>query len=178
MADDRTQLDQPGDENDKTEAMNKPSRRKSPSKEAGSAESAAPTGSDAEEPKKGVKGRDEWQTVQQPKAPRPAAIPPPAAPASESAARPGTPAASAPLPGASAMPPAQGSQNPAVPPNAPPIAANVPTGIPLGAQMANMGIKSPTAQWVTLGAGAFVLLCCGCSCIGGAVSFLPSLLGQ
>lgn len=165
MADDKTQLDRPEDDMDKTEAMKDPGAASEPE---------AP----AEAPKKkGVKGKDEWQTVQQPKAKRaaaastPAGEVPPAAPGVSTPAAPGT---AGPVPGYSEMPAAQAPQGPAISPSQPPIGTPASTGVPLSNQLANMGIRDRTAQIAVLAVGGLLVLCCGCSCLGILYGFATS----
>jgi hypothetical protein len=149
--DDKTIMENPGGGEDKTEAM-------------GSADKP-------EKPKKGVKGKDDWQTVQQPKVQRPAAAAP-SAPASAPSAPPAasTPAAAPPPMSSTAVPAGTSAMPPA--PGAAPTGAD--TGVPLGSTLANMGIRDKTAQIAVLAIGGFLVLCCGCSCIGTAISFASS----
>jgi hypothetical protein len=105
------------------------------------------------------KKKGDWITMPM-QAAKPADAPKPAAASQPAASQP----ASRPAPQASA------------PASAPAAAPSTPVSSGgMGSFLSNFGINDPnTQQWVLIGGGAVIFLCCGCSCLLVAFSFMGS----
>ncbi len=112
----------------------------------------------------------DWVTVKTPKVSR-AKEPEKAAAASTA------PPAKAEKPAPANVP--AGPVAPAPPQAAAPKSTTAPSNVPLGSQLASMGVTDPSTQKIIVyGGGALLVLCCLCSCIAIAITFLGPAMGQ